>query len=179
MESEQGERAPKQKKGFGGVLVKAAIIVVAVAGIASAGYFQDNLKGIFALQAWDRNAPKKVVADFIAAARSENPDPVGEMLLPAAFEVERDDEGKVSVVKYVDFNGLRTVPPKDLVPESAPTQMEAVIRSFGDTYYYSVVVGFEDGKWGVFRVDRVDGKLQIAAVPAVYDDTRPADLTVY
>ncbi len=66
-----------------------------------------------------------------------------------------------------------------LVPGGEPKALDAVIRRRADVFFYSVVVQFANGKWGVFRVDRRDGKLVIVELPPVLDNERPRDLSLY
>lgn len=164
-------------------LIKAAgttILVLALTGsLGAAAYWQEELRGMVELQAWNRGAPTHLVGRLIDVCHSGSPEDLEELLAPEHFGIEKDDAGRVEKVLWRDHGGQRSVDPGSLVPAGTPQQMSPVIRNRGGTPFYSVVVQFEDGKWGVFGVKRANSKLVVFQVPTVFDDQRPTDLTMY
>lgn len=168
-------------KGAGSRSVSPAAVVVAVvalAGMIAGAVYLEEIRGYVALQAWDQNAPKKLVTDFIRDSDAPDNAAVAEQL-GEGFVIERDDSGRISVVKYPHMNGQRSDPPKNLVPAGPPKDMDVVMRKRAESVFFNVRAQFANGKWGVFRVERPKGKLRIIELPQIYDDTKPMDLTHY
>lgn len=154
-------------------------VVVLAAGAGAAAYWQEELSGFIALQGWDRESPKRVVRDFIRTAHASDNASIENALARNQFTLERASNGQVKTIKYQSINGQRTASPKELVPAGEPKEVDLVIRRLGDRVFYSAVVQFANGKWGVLRVERLDGSFRITALPEVFDEKRPQDLSLY
>jgi hypothetical protein len=153
-------------------------VLIAVVAIAAGAYWQEDLKGYFQLQAWDMEAPKNVVADFVRDAHASDNSNVANLLAPQ-ITVEKDPSGQVKTVKWVGVTGTITKAPKDIVPPGKPKSLEAFLNQSGELRYFSVITQFANNKWGVFRVQRADGKLVIGEIPPVLGDKRPTSLKFY
>jgi len=155
------------------------VILVAAALLVAGAMWQEEVMGLITLQAWDRETPKRTVADFIRLAHSEANASLAPLLSETQFDVEKEKDGRVKAIKWISQDGLQSKAPRDTVPGGEPKEFHVVMRKRGDQHFYSVVVQFGNGKWGVFRVDRAKGKAQIGGLPPVLDDSRPQDLTHY
>jgi hypothetical protein len=173
------EAASPGKRSAGRMLGLVVIAILAAGAIAAGSFYQEEIKGYMALQAWNQNAPRQAVADFVRASHSKDNAALSNLMAPGVFTLEKEPDGRVKSIKWVDHRGVVTRPPGKIVPSGEPKVVDPVMRKRGDAHFYSVVTQFANGEWGVFRVEPRDGKFVISELPAVMDKERPKDLTMY
>lgn len=99
------------------VALKVLVVLVAVAVMAAAGFYQDEVKSYFQLQGWNLSPVKDATRQFIRAAAEGDGDRVAGMIAEDAqiLGVERAG-GKVTGLTIPDYGGPRSVRLKSLAP---------------------------------------------------------------
>jgi hypothetical protein len=175
-ERKSPEKRPASRSVSPGTLVLVMVLAVAMGAVA---YWFEDLKGWFSIQAWDTGAPRQTVASLIQVAHAKENARLADLLAPNVFTLKKNERGQVTSVDFVKYNGRTSQAPKDLVPPGAPKVMDVLLNKSGERNYFSVITQFANGKWGVFRVDRVKGKPMISELPPVLVDKRPENLKFY
>lgn len=171
---------PSSTPNRAGVSPAAVIVIVLAAALLVGGaFFAEEIQGFVKLRGWDRDAPKRIVADFISASHSKDNSKVASLMDPGVFTIEKDNSGKVKTVSWRNTQGGATKKTSELIPKGDPKAMEVVTSKKGDELYYVVVVQFGNNKWGVMRVGPSKTGIVIQGLPEAYDTTKPTDLTFY
>lgn len=177
--AEEG-KSPEKRPASRSVSPAAVLLVIVLAvALGAAAYWYEDLRGWLSLQAWDTGAPKQAVSSLIRDSHAQNNAGIAQVLAPNVFTLEKGDDGQIKSVTWVPYAGRTTKPPKELVPEGDPKMMEVLLNKRGEVNYFSVITQFANGKWGVFRVERVKGRPMITELPPVLVAKRPENLTFY
>jgi hypothetical protein len=103
------------------LLILIALIVIGVAAIAGFGFYQEEVKAFFRLEAWNLGAVTGATRQFIHAAAAGDGERVGAMVVPGSQTVQVATEGsKVTGLMVPAYGGPRRVPLKELAPSENP-----------------------------------------------------------
>jgi hypothetical protein len=149
-----------------------ALILVLVAVVLAAGYYQEGLFAWFRLRGWESGAVRQMTERFVREAYDGKPS-AGELLDPAWCQPVVEG-GKLVGVKH-EVPGVlapRVDRFKSLFP--AGEVKDCRVRVKPKAGVFQADVQFPNGKWAPFEVDRVRGSLRIRSVPGVLSPAQPA-----
>ncbi|HTE20812.1 MAG TPA: hypothetical protein VK689_20800 [Armatimonadota bacterium] len=155
------------------------LVLVLFGAIAAGAYWQEEIRNMIAIQAWDTASPKRVVTEYIQHAHAPDNSRLASILSSRIFTLDKAPQGQIKTVKWASPMGVTTITPEQSVPKGEPKVLDAVINKSGEKSYFNVVTQFANGKWGVFRVERLNGKPVITEVPVLLVAERPKDLSFY
>jgi hypothetical protein len=167
------EVATKQagKRSRGAAIVVGVVLAALVLGAA---YYQQELFNYWRLQGWDTGAVRQTVERFIQEAHAGQPS-AAELLDPAWVKPDIEDGKLVSVTQSAGSStgvlGPYKTQVETFIPE--PTIKEINVRIKNRSGVYQVDVGYPNGQWAKFDVDRVQGALRIRSVPDALSPTKP------
>jgi hypothetical protein len=97
------------------------LVILGVAGIAGFGFYQDEVKSFFRLQAWDLSPAVNATRQFLAAAAKGDGNRVAAMVAPGSQTLKvLKQNGKVTGITIPDYGEPRNVLLKTLAPSTEP-----------------------------------------------------------
>jgi len=148
-----------------------AIILVLVALVVAAGYYQEGLFAWFRLHGWNPGAVRQTAERFVREAYDGQPS-AGELLDPAWCQPVVEGGKLVGVRHEIPGKlGPQVTRFKALFPEGAVKDCRVRIKPKSGVYQADVQ--FPNGKWAPFDVARINGALRIRSVPGALSPTQP------
>jgi hypothetical protein len=173
---DRGSAPPTSAKSKNVSPVAVVFVLLVAGGVVAAAYFQEDLQGIITLHGWDSNAPKALVRKYVSAANEPDNRGILEVIDTTVFAPKKDAKGKVNTVFVSQLR--RDIKPNMAVPAGELKSIDAVIKKEGGVSAWAVVTQFANGKWGVFRVDRIKGDLKITQIPLAEQPSRPSNASL-
>jgi len=157
------------------------VVLVVVAGTATVllAMNQELLASFFAQEGWNRTAPEETVRSFVRYAWERGEGKKAAALLdPQSFEPVIKDNRLVAVLQGASMGRFSTS-----IPKLAPTAQVKTIRSellARDGGSFRVLAQYADGRWGEYRVKKVNGTRLIVKIPdALYTNAPERGDNVY
>jgi hypothetical protein len=157
------------------VAVVLGLVLAVVAGVAAFAMRGAEITGWFQVRGWDKVAPSRLVTDWVRNAHNGNGRAAAAAMRPDFYTPVYEGD-RLTAVRWMASGGPTTTPITQWAPVGEVKSTEAELRHRADVSYFLVSVEFGNGKWGVFRVQPVKGKLYIHRFPEYLGNERPKHL---
>jgi hypothetical protein len=171
-----GSPGPAKAARPGASAVRIVLAVLIIGGIGGAlAYYGESIGGYVAQQGWNPGPAEQVVRKFVEQANQpKGGDGAAALLDPTAPDNYKPVIEDGRMVKITHGQGLsrRTDPVKSVLPEQQVRTVRTDLLT-RDGGVWRVLVQFNSGKWGEFRVRREGGTPLVLQLPTGFSETPP------
>src|SRR5687768_15791445 len=157
----------------------AILIVVGVGLAVGIAFFQERITSFIAQEGWNPGAASGTVTRFIKQANAPDGGAAATALLnPDDYKTEVRDGRLVSITRGEGM-ARQQYALKAIAPTAEVKQAKAELLAI-DGGSHRVVVQYANGKWGEFRVRKMNGARRIVGTPILlFDDVPPRSISDY
>lgn len=155
------------------VTIVLVIVALIVGGGIAFAFYREEITSFVSLRAWDREAPKRVMLQFIQNCHSENGQAAWECLDRTHYLEPIYTGKRLTAVKWSTPNGVVTTPVTKWAPVGEVKSIDIEPRERAGVPYFLATVEYGNGQWALWRLERVQGELKIVHTPDYIGNERP------
>jgi hypothetical protein len=161
-----------EKKTGSRVLGLVLLVVVASGLVLGGAFYQEQIVSFFTQEAWNSQAPKDLVAQFIKLARQPTGGAGATALLDSAeYDTTLKGEALATINQGKGMARLQT-PVASVIPSPDLKQASTDFLA-KDGGSFRVIVQYANGKWGEYRVRKLQSGRKITGVPGILFTSAP------
>jgi hypothetical protein len=137
----------------GGRAVVIIVAILAAAGVAALAWFSEPLGMMFKLRTWDKDAPVKVVREFLTAAEKHDQAAADRLLEVKTLQPLTKNGKWIGYRQPLPITGFSNFRISEIVPKQFPAHPRVEFMTMGEGAADVWVPG-ADGREGRYRLER-------------------------